>query len=156
MLDKLKDKYVFFDLDGTLSECRFNNQVCLGLTAEEFLFGTAYRDNRPLKTMVELVKKLDSERVYVLGGITTSHEMNEKWEWLQKYYPFIKTEHVIFIATSELPKEIVLQEYSKKLAVKKEEIVFIDDKHTILKEVENARFCCIPCNFIYGISIDKD
>lgn len=27
MLEKIKDKYVFFDLDGTLSEYRFNDHV---------------------------------------------------------------------------------------------------------------------------------
>ena len=27
MLDKLKDKYVFFDVDGTLSEYRYNDKL---------------------------------------------------------------------------------------------------------------------------------
>ena len=44
MLDKLKDKYVFFDLDGTLSEYRFNDHVSGGnewggQTFEELFFG---------------------------------------------------------------------------------------------------------------------
>ncbi len=34
MLDKLKDKYVFFDVDGTLSEYRFKGQLYGGKCPE--------------------------------------------------------------------------------------------------------------------------
>ena len=30
MLEKLKDKYVFFDVDGTLSEYRYNDKLYSG------------------------------------------------------------------------------------------------------------------------------
>ena len=35
-------------------------------------------NNRPLKTMVKLVEKLNPEKVFVLGAITTNHEIEEK------------------------------------------------------------------------------
>lgn len=144
MLDKLKDKYCFFDLDGTLSEYRYNNHVSGrtgigGQTFEELFFGDVFVSNRPLKTMVELIQKLQSDKVYVLGAITTNHEIHEKYEWLEKNYPFIKKENVIFVASSSL-KLIAIKEYQKRLNIKDEDIVFIDDKHVTIREVEEAGY----------------
>ena len=53
MLNKLKGKYVFFDLDGTLSEYRFNDHVSgnnnwSGQTFKELFFGNGFVNNRNL------------------------------------------------------------------------------------------------------------
>lgn len=144
MLDKLKDKYVFFDLDGTLSEYRFNDHVSGGnewggQTFEELFFGDVFVSNRPLATMVEFIQKLDLDKVYVLGAITNNHEIDEKYIWLDKYYPFIKKENVIFVAHSSL-KLVAIEQYAKKLNIKKDDIVFVDDTHATIREVEEAGY----------------
>lgn len=144
MLDKLKEKYVFFDLDGTLSEYRFNDHVSGrteigGQTFEELFFGDVFVSNRPLKTMVELINKLDPDKVFVLGAITTNHEIDEKYIWLEKYYPSIKRENIIFVADSSL-KLIAIEQYVKKLNIKKENVVFVDDKHETIRQVEEAGY----------------
>lgn len=144
MLEKLKDKYVFFDIDGTLSEYCYNDHVSGGndwggQTWEELFFGDVFVKNRPLKTMVNLVQQLNPEQVFVLGAITTSHEIDEKYEWLAKYYPSIKKENIIFVADSSL-KLIALEQYAKKLNIPKEKIVFIDDKHATIRQTEEAGF----------------
>ncbi len=146
MLNKLKGKYVFFDLDGTLSEYRFNDHVSGnnnwgGQTFKELFFGNGFVNNRPLKTMVEFIQKLDLDKVYVLGAITTNHEINEKNIWLEKYYPFIKKENVIFVANASLNLKLVaIKEYQKKLNIKNEDIVFVDDTHAIIREIEEAGY----------------
>ena len=145
MIEKLKDKYVFFDVDGTLSEYRYNDHVSgkngyeAGQTWEELFFGNVFINNRPLKTMVNLINQLEPEKVFVLGAITTSHEIDEKYEWFRKYYPTIKRENIIFVAESSL-KLIALEQYAKKLNVSKEDIVFIDDKHETIRQTEEAGF----------------
>lgn len=144
MEEMLKNKCVFFDLDGTLSEYRFHDHVSGrndwgGQTWEELFFGDVFVKNRPLKTMVELIQNLDCEKVYILGAITTNHEMDEKYEWLRKYYPCIKKENIIFVADSSL-KLIALEQYTKKLKTEKSDIVFVDDKHETIRKTEEAGF----------------
>lgn len=144
MLEKLKDKYVFFDVDGTLAEYRYNDHVSGGndwggQTWEELFFGNVFVNNRPLKTMVHLIEKLDANKIFVLGVITTNHEIDEKYEWFAKYYPSIKRENIIFVADSSL-KLIALEQYAKKLNISKEDIVFIDDKHATIRQTEEAGF----------------
>ncbi len=144
MLEKLKNKYVFFDVDGTLAEYRYNDHVSGGngwggQTYEELFFGNVFVNNRPLKTMLHLIEQLEPEKVFVLGAITTNHEIDEKQEWFAKYYPMIKKENIIFVANSEL-KVVALEQYAKKLNITKEEIVFIDDKHETIRQTEEAGF----------------
>lgn len=59
MLEKLKDKYVFFDVDGTLSEYRYNDKLYSGAcpelgcqTLEDLLFSNLFSKARPLKDEV--------------------------------------------------------------------------------------------------------
>lgn len=56
MSEKLKDKYVFFDVDGTLSEYRYNDQIYAGKcpefgnqTLNALLFSNLFYKARPLK-----------------------------------------------------------------------------------------------------------
>ena len=55
MIEKLKEKYVFFDIDGTLSEYRYNDRLyasgdselgCQSL--EDLLFNDLFFQARPL------------------------------------------------------------------------------------------------------------
>ena len=144
MINKLKGKYVFLDLDGTLSEYRFNNHISghngfAGQTWEELFFGDVFINNRPLKQMLKLIENLEHEKVFILGAITTNHEMNEKYEWLNKYYPFIRKDNIIFVSKSEY-KLIAIEQYAQKFKINKQDIVFIDDKHSTLRQIEEAGF----------------
>lgn len=141
----LKDKYVFVDFDGTLCEYRYYGHLSGktieptgvnlgGQTLNELLFNS-YDSVRPLKTMQKLLRKLDPNKIYVLGAIVTYNEIKTKIKWLKKHYPFIKEDNLIFVADLDIKTE-VLQEYSKKLNVKFEDIIFIDDKLDVLRNAE--------------------
>ena len=142
MLEKLKDKYVFFDVDGTLSEYRYNDKFYSGgcpelgcQTLEDLLFSNLFSKARPLKTMQKIVSNLDSNRVFVLGTTVTNNEIEQKNTWLKENYPNIKHENICFISSTILKTEVIL-EYCKHLNINKEDVVFVDDRLDVLRKAE--------------------
>jgi len=142
MLEILKNKYVFFDVDGTLSEYRYDDKLYNGgcselgcQTLKDLLFSNLFFDARPLKTMQNIVNKLESDKVYILGTIVTNNEINQKYKWLEKNYPNIKKENVIFISSTMLKPDVIL-EYSRKLNIDLKDIVFVDDRLDVLRKAE--------------------
>lgn len=142
MLEKLKGKYVFFDVDGTLSEYRFRDILYGGRCSElgcqslnDLLFSDLFYKARPLKTMQDIISKLDSDKIFVLGTIVTNNEINWKYKWLKENYPNIKRENIIFISSTMLKPDVII-EYSKKMNVSLENIVFVDDRLDVLKKAE--------------------
>lgn len=142
MLEKLKGKYVFFDVDGTLSEYRFRDILYGGRCSElgcqslnDLLFSDLFYKARPLKTMQDIISKLDSDKIFVLGTIVTNNEINWKYKWLKENYPNIKRENIIFISSTMLKPDVII-EYSKKMNVSLENIVFVDDRLDVLRKAE--------------------
>ena len=142
MLEKLKDKYVFFDVDGTLSEYRYNDKLYSGgcpelgcQTLEDLLFSNLFSKARPLKTMQNIISKLDSDKVFILGTIVTNNEIEQKYSWLKENYPNIKRENVCFISSTMLKPEVIL-EYCNHLNINKEDVVFVDDRLDVLRKAE--------------------
>lgn len=142
MLEKLKNKYVFFDVDGTLSEYRYNDKLYSGgcselgcQTLNDLLFSNLFLNARPLKTMQNIINDLDAEKIYILGTIVTNNELNQKYKWLEKHYPSIKKENIIFISSTMLKPDVIL-EYSKKLNISLSDIVFVDDRLDVLRKAE--------------------
>lgn len=142
MLEKLKDKYVFFDVDGVLSEYRHRDQVYAGRdpelgcqTLNDLLFGDLFLKSRPLKTMQRIVSKLDPNKIFILGTIVTNNEINQKYIWLKKNFPEFKKENIIFISSTMLKPEVML-EYSKQYDINLTDIVFIDDRMGVIRKAE--------------------
>lgn len=142
MLEKLKDKYVFFDVDGTLSEYRHRDKVYasrrpeLGCqTLNDFLFSNLFLEARPLKTMQKIVSQLDSDKIFILGSIVCNNEVNQKYIWLEKNYPNFKKENMFFISSTILKTEVMV-EFSKQYKIDLNDIVFIDDRLDILRKAE--------------------
>ncbi len=142
MLKKLKDKYVFFDVDGTLSEYRFNDKLYEGRCAEfgcqslnDLLFGEAFLNARPLKSMQKIIEELDSEKIFILGAFVTNNEINQKYIWLNKFYPNIKKSNMFFIGETLLKPEVIM-EFTKKHKISLNEVVFVDDRLDVLRKAE--------------------
>ena len=63
MLEKLRDKYVLFDIDGTLSDYRYDDQLYGGRCSElgcqsleNLLFSDLFYKARPVKICKQLYK----------------------------------------------------------------------------------------------------
>lgn len=142
MVEKLKGKYVFFDVDGTLSEYRYNDMIYSGRddelgcqTLEQLLFSDLFLKSRPLKTMQRIIEKLDSDKIFILGAIATNNEVNQKYIWLKENYPNIKKENIIFISSTMLKPEVII-ECCKHLNIDIKDVVFVDDRMEVLRKAE--------------------
>ncbi len=142
MIEKLKDKYVFFDVDGTLSEYRYKDRLygggCSELgcqSLEDLLFNDLFYKARPLKTMQRVIENLDSNKILILGAVITNTEIEQKYKWLSEYYPNIKRENVFFICSTLLKPEVII-EYCKHYNIDIKQTVFVDDRIDVLRKAE--------------------
>ena len=142
MIEKLKGKYVFFDVDGTLSEYRYNDKLyggnCSELgsqSLEDILFNDLYYTARPLKTMQKVIEKLDSDKIFILGAATSNTETAQKYKWLEKNYPNFKRENIFFICSTLLKPEVII-EYCKHYNIDLKQAVFVDDRLDVLRKAE--------------------
>ena len=152
LVENLKSKTVFFDLDGTLAEFRFLDMVgpenFSGDFLYEFAFGKLYDNVRPLATMQEVVKQLNPDKVYVLGAITLNSEIEEKYVWLEKHFPSIKRENILFVNCAEMKVEL-LEVYRRKLNLEYQDIVLVDDLHKTIQLAEGRGFRAYhPTSFV--------
>lgn len=139
----LQNKYIFFDVDGTLSEYRYNDRLYSGECSEfgcqslgDLLFGDLFFQARPLKTMQKLIEGLDYDKVFILGTVVTNNEVNQKYRWLAKYYPNIKKENIFFVSSTMIKPDVIL-EFCKYHGIDVSETVFIDDRIDVLRKAES-------------------
>lgn len=152
LVKSLKDKLVFFDFDGTLAEFRFYNKVgpenVEGKFLYKFAFDNLYESIRPLATMQEVVKNLNPDNVYILGAVVLNSEIEQKYKWLNKNYPSIKRENMIFVSNKDIKLDM-LEAYRMKYNLEYKDIVFVDDAHYTIQKAEALGFTAYhPSSFV--------
>lgn len=89
MVKALKDKYIYVDIDGTLAEYRFNNHVSAkdgttnGMSMEE-IENHVFLHSRPLKTVIQTLKRAKTDGIWVCGAIISPVELLDKIVWLDE------------------------------------------------------------------------
>lgn len=154
MVKNLEDKYVFFDVDGTLSEYRYNDILYGGRCSElgcqsleDLLFNNLFYTARPLKTMQNVIEKLDSDKIFILGTVTTNNEIEQKYLWLKENYPNIKRENIFFICSTMLKPEVIIQ-CCKHFNISIKDVAFVDDRIDVLRKAEELGICAYhPSSF---------
>ncbi len=133
----LKDKIVFWDIDGTLASYRFNGHVSSsdgsdnGMSLDEINEGI-FLKRVPSRFMQNILKNADVRKNIVLGHVLCDKSIEDKNVWLDRFFPMI--EERIFIKGSSKGKAIL--EYCEKNSIDIKDVVFIDDSLNILREAE--------------------
>ena len=125
---KNKDKIIdiYFDMDGVFAEYDIGN----------FDYSTI----RPIKTVINLMNNLykDGLNIKVLSICKNNKVVEEKYDWIEKYVPFLKKENLIFISKGEHPgyeSNELKSNYLKDKINKKHVTILIDDDSSIIKKV---------------------
>lgn len=135
---ELENKYVFWDIDGTLAAYRFNGHVAdpngtdNGMSLEEIEQGI-FLQRKPSLLMQKVLSECGAKKNIVMGHCQNQKEMNDKQIWLDKYYPMINERLLVFEGNS---KASCIIEYCKKEAIDLKEVIYVDDVIKFLREAE--------------------
>ena len=143
----LENKILFIDYEGTISENPKGNNLDGSACLNDLSFKNVFNECKPINKIQNLLRKLEPKNIYILGVIDTNKEIEQKYDWLKKFYPFLLKENIIFISSNN-KKVDVLNEYQKMLQIEKQNIVFIDDKESHLKYARENGYLCYNVNEI--------
>lgn len=135
----LKNKYVFWDIDGTLAPYRFNghisdpNRTNNDMSLKEIEDGI-FLDGKPSKHMQKILNTCEAKQHIIMGHCQVEKEMKDKEIWLNKYYPIIKERLLVY---EDKSKANTILEYCQKHNINLKDVVYIDDVIPFLREAEH-------------------
>lgn len=134
----LENKYVFWDIDGTLAPYRFNNHVAdptgtsNGMSLQEIEDGV-FLARKPSKHMQNVLNTCNAEENIVMGHCQVEKEIKDKQIWLDKYYPVIKERLLVY---QDKSKADTILQYCKMHNIDLNDVVYVDDVVRFLQEAE--------------------
>ena len=134
----LYNKYVFWDIDGTLAPYRFNDHVGdpdgtdNGMSIQE-IKDDIFLNRKPSKHMQNVLNSCHAKENIVMGHCQIEKEMSDKHIWLNKYYPMIKERLLVYQNNS---KADIIIKYCKEHNIDLKDVVFVDDVLRFLREAE--------------------
>lgn len=137
-LNETKNKYIFWDIDGTLAPYRFNNHIAdpegtvNGMSLTEINNG-CFIDRLPSHHMQNVINTCCAKRNLIMGHCLNQKEMDDKVVWLDKYYPDIKERNLTF---ENIPKYQTILNYCNNHNIDLKEVLFVDDVLPFLREAE--------------------
>lgn len=143
----MKDKFVFVDYEGTLSEISKGSGVNQKVLIADLLFDDVFRNLKPRENVKKFLAQFIPENIFVLGVVSVNREIKQKECWLKKHYPEIQESNYIFIS-SKYKKVEIMNEFVKYKKLKVSDVIFIDDKQSYLDEAIACGYQCINANDI--------
>ncbi len=133
-----KNKYIFWDIDGTLAAYRFNDHVGdpkgtnNGMSVEEIEQGI-FLERLPSKFMQSVIATCRSKQNIIMSHCQIQKEMDDKNIWLNNYYPMI-TERILTF--ENIPKYKSIISWCNEHSVALNDCLFVDDTLSHLREAE--------------------
>lgn len=134
----LKNKYVFWDIDGTLAPYRFNGHTAdpdgtnNGMSLQEIEDGV-FLLRAPSQHMQKVIATCGAKQCIVMGHCQVKEEMLQKEIWLNAHYPMIKERLLVY---EDKSKADTILQYCKEHNINLKNVVFVDDVIPFLREAE--------------------
>lgn len=136
----LENKYVFWDIDGTLAPYRFNDHVSdpegtnNGMSLKE-ISEHIFLTRKPSQHMMKVVYSCGARRNFIMGHCQVQQEMDDKQLWLDKHFPIIKRQDRI-LTFENISKADSIVEYCAGHRFDLKDVVYVDDVLAFLREAE--------------------
>lgn len=136
----LENKYVFWDIDGTLAPYRFNDHVSdpegtnNGMSLKE-ISEHIFLTRKPSQHMMKVVYSCGARRNFIMGHCQVQQEMDDKQLWLDKHFPIIRRQDRI-LTFENISKADSIVEYCAGHRIDLKDAVYIDDVLVFLREAE--------------------
>ncbi len=136
----LENKYVFWDIDGTLAPYRFNDHVSdpegtnNGMSLKE-ISEHIFLTRKPSQHMMKVVYSCGARRNFIMGHCQVQQEMDDKQLWLDKHFPIIKRQDRL-LTFENISKADSIIEYCAGHRIDLKDVVYVDDVLVFLREAE--------------------
>lgn len=136
----LENKYVFWDIDGTLAPYRFNDHVSdpegtnNGMSLKE-ISEHIFLTRKPSQHMMKVVYSCVARRNFIMGHCQVQQEMDDKQLWLDKHFPIIRRQDRI-LTFENISKADSIVEYCAGHRIDLKDAVYVDDVLVFLREAE--------------------
>lgn len=153
-LTDLKESVVVFDMDGVLNRFDFSTLNIRMVPdhdwAEMNMIEDAYRYVQKTNIFSNLISTKNSDDVYVLSAALTSFEQANKKRFLNREYPNIKDDNMMFVGETRFKIDILkgLREILDKSGKSHMDIVMIEDSIGVLLDVSKLNNPRIKCYLV--------
>ena len=136
----LENKYVFWDIDGTLAPYRFNDYVSdpegtnNGMSLKE-ISEHIFLTRKLSQHMMKVVYSCGARRNFIMGHCQVQQEMDDKQLWLDKHFPIIRRQDRI-LTYENISKADSIVEYCAGHRIDLKDVVYVDDVLAFLREAE--------------------
>lgn len=148
MCSKLKGNIVFFDFDGVLGTYQATSEK-VHIDETEYIKRQVYGEDPFSATMApasmkNIVGQLNPDTTYVLSNMASTFELRNKIKFLNKHYPNIKAENILFVSNDSYKRLIIEALYENKYIgeYSKQQIILVEDTIKIISDVESEGFKC--------------
>lgn len=138
-----KNDYLFLDMDGVLAGFQVfplkNKYAHDDLNVDYInnrIFETAYPVIPMLNKLTLNIHKNKYKEIFILSVSPNNHCSEEKRQWLRRYMPYISDENMYFVGSADR-KINTLHNLMDKYKLTRENVLYVDDVHTMLWEATN-------------------